>query len=50
MGIESALQSILTGKFFSQKIVGERVAKKAEKDQEKFKNDIKLPFSPRLES
>ena len=50
LGIESALQTIISKKFSSQKIAGERVAKKAEKDQEKFKNDIKLPFSPRLES
>ena len=50
LGIESALQTIISEKFSSQKIAGERVAKKAEKDQEKFKNDIKLPFSPRLES
>ena len=44
LGIESALQSILTGKFFSQKIMTERVAKKMEKNQERFKNDIKLPL------
>ena len=50
LGIESALQTIISKKFTSQKIAGERVAKKAEKDQEKFKNDIKLPLSPRLES
>ena len=50
LGIESAMQTIISKKFSSQKIAGERVAKKAEKDQEKFKNDIKLPFSPRLES
>ena len=50
LGIESAMQTIISNKFSSQKIAGERVAKKAEKDQEKFKNDIKLPFSPRLES
>ena len=44
LGIESALQTIISKKFSSQKIAGERVAKKAEKDQEKFKNDIKLPL------
>jgi cell division protein FtsI/penicillin-binding protein 2 len=44
LGIESALQSILTGKFFSQKIMTERVAKKMAKNQERFKNDIKLPL------
>ena len=44
LGIESALQSILTGKFFSQKIMTERVSKKLEKNQERFKNDIKLPL------
>ena len=44
LGIESALQSILTGKFFSQKIMTERVARKLEKNQERFKNDIKLPL------
>ena len=44
LGIESALQSILTGKFFSQKIMTERVSKKLEKKQERFKNDIKLPL------
>ena len=44
LGIESALQSILTGKFFSQKIVTERVSKKLQENQERFKNDIKLPL------
>ena len=44
LGIESALQSILTGKFFSQKIMTERVSKKLEKNQERFKHDIKLPL------
>ena len=44
LGIESAPQSILTGKFFSQKIISERVSKKLEKNQERFKNDIKLPL------
>ena len=44
LGIESALQAITAKKFSSQKIVGERVAKKAEKDQEELKNDVKLPL------
>ena len=44
LGIQSALQSILTRKFFSQKIVTERVSRKLEKNQERFKNDIKLPL------
>ena len=44
LGIQSALDAILTGKFLSQKIATERVAKKLEKNQERFKNDIKLPL------
>ena len=44
LGIQSALDAILTGKFLSQKIVTERVAEKLEKNQERFKNDIKLPL------
>ena len=44
LGIQSALQSILIRKFFSQKIATERVSRKLEKNQERFKNDIKLPL------
>ena len=44
LGIQSALDAILTGKFLSQKIVTERIAEKLEKNQERFKNDIKLPL------
>ena len=44
LGIESALQSILTRKFFSQKIATERVSRKLEKNQERLKNDLKLPL------